>query len=51
MFEMNGDKLFMSMWETWARDASQFVIIEKENRESGSDFNIPDRNRHEIHCK
>ena len=28
-----------------------FVITEKENRESGSDFNIPDRNRHEIQCK
>ena len=48
MFEMNGDKLFKSMWETWARDARQFVIIEKENRESGSDFNIPDRNRYGI---
>ena len=51
MFEMDGDKLFKSMWETWARDARQFVIMEKENRESGSGFNIPDRNLHEIQCK
>ena len=51
MFEMDGDKLFKSMWETWARDARQFVIMEKENRESGSGFNIPDRNKHEIQCK
>ena len=48
MFKMDGDKLFLSMWETWARDARQFVIKEKENRESGSDFNIPDQNRYGI---